>query len=281
MITDAVWQDLNGNDVEELIVAGLWMPIRVFANSNGRLAEATDNYFDKAYSGLWNVLLAEDLDDDGRSDLVAGNLGLNSPIKASESEPAELYFGDLDNNGTLDPLLAYYVQGISYPYPTLDELNSQLPSFASQFAGHGDYARATTADLFGDGRLSQAQQLQASHLETTLFRQEATGKFVPHPLPIQAQLSPVFAVYALDYDADGDKDLLLAGNTEEAQIRLGKYDAGYGVLLHNDGKASFSYITQIQSGLRHRGPVRQIIGLNDFLVLGTNRGRALGYSLLK
>ena len=40
--------------------------------------------------GWWNFILPVDIDNDGDIDLIAGNLGLNSRLKASAKEPVQL-----------------------------------------------------------------------------------------------------------------------------------------------------------------------------------------------
>ena len=55
------------------------------------------------------------MDNDGDKDLVAGNWGLNSQLRANAEEPATLVWKDFDNNGSLDIFLCYYLQGKSYP----------------------------------------------------------------------------------------------------------------------------------------------------------------------
>ena len=58
-------------------------------------------------------------------------------------------------------------------------------------------------------------------------------------LPKEVQYSPVFTINQLDFNEDGNADLLLCGNNSHAKIRLGKFDANYGVLLAGDGKGNF------------------------------------------
>jgi hypothetical protein len=271
MVTDAAWHDLDRDGTEELIVVGQWMPIRIFENSDGRLRDVTKDYFDQPYAGLWNTLLVEDLNRDGIADLIAGNLGLNSQIKAGEDRPAELYYADFDNNGSVDPMLSFYIQGTSYPYVTLDELRQQLPRVASRFASYEAYAEAETRDLLTAAGLGKAQKLEATLLETSLFIGTEGGRFERKALPIEAQISPVFTVTTLDYDRDGHTDVVLGGNINEARIRLGKYDASYGILLRGLPNAAFEYVPQYESGLRVRGDVRSVLKIGDNLLFGINR----------
>lgn len=125
LVTDAAWYDLDGDQKQELVVVGEWMPITVFKNSNGKLSDKTKSYFGNTYSGWWNKLLIGDFNQDGFPDLIAANQGQNAQIKASAKEPVELYYKDFDDNGSVDPIMCCYIQGKSYPYVTRDELQDQ------------------------------------------------------------------------------------------------------------------------------------------------------------
>jgi hypothetical protein len=85
---------------------------------------------------------------------------------------------------------------------------------------------------------------------------------------VQAQFSPVFTITPIDYNKDGDEDLLLCGNINHARLRFGNYDANYGVLLKGDGKGNFTYINQEQSGFKLKGDVRSILNINNTLLFG-------------
>src|SRR3989449_3769216 len=88
MVTAATWVDYDGDGKLDLIVAGEWMPIRVFHQENGRFVDRTEQAGFAGTNGWWNSIQAVDLNGDGRPDLVLGNLGLNSFIRASRAEPA-------------------------------------------------------------------------------------------------------------------------------------------------------------------------------------------------
>jgi len=270
MVTDAAWIDLNGDNKKDLVVIGEWMPVSAFVNTNGTLQNKTKDYFDKEYSGWWNKLLTGDFNKDGKEDLIIGNAGLNSQCKASDAEPAELYYKDFDNDGYVDPFLCFYIQGKSYPYMSRDELFTQMTSFRKKFQDYKSYADATINDLFTSDQLKTAGHLQVNYFKTAYFESSANGKFVEKQLPLEVQFSPVFAMAAIDYDKDGNNDLLLCGNINHARLRFGKYDANYGILLHNDGKGNFIYVNQLQSGFHLRGDVRSIVTVNSTLLFGIN-----------
>ena len=279
MVSDADWHDLNGDGREELVVVGQWMPILVFENHDGRLTDETERYFERRYTGLWNTVLIEDLNQDGIADLVAGNLGLNAQLKASAEQPAELYYADFRGDGGVHPVLNFYIQGVSYPYLTLDELRAHLPSVAARFPSYAAYAEAQIDDLFTSEELENARKLEVNALETSLFVGSPSGRFEQNALPREAQFAPVFTITPMDVNRDDHTDLILGGNANKARIRLGKHDANYGILLEGEGGASFEYIPQYASGLRLSGDVRSALRVEDRLLFGVNQGAIRAYQL--
>jgi len=271
MITDAVWIDLNNDQRKDLVIAGEWMPISVYINQEGKLVNRTNDYFSKSYHGWWNRIYTGDFNKDGKTDLVVGNMGLNTQCRASDKEPATLVYKDFDNNGAIDPIFCFYIQGKSYPYVTRDELLDQVSMMRGRFPDYKSYAGATLNEIFLEEELHDVQRLGANHLATTLFIAGSDGKFHEQPLPVQAQFSPVFAIASVDYNKDGHEDLLLCGNIAKARLRFGKYDANYGVLLENDGKGNFRYVPQQRSGFSVKGDVRSVITANNKILFGINQ----------
>jgi hypothetical protein len=279
MITDAAWVDINKDNKMDLVVVGEWMPVSIYINNNGKLENKTKDYFEKEYSGWWNRLLVGDFNKDGRPDLIIGNLGLNTQCKASDKEPAEMYYKDFDDNGSIDPVLCFYIQGKTYPYVTRDELLDQMSMMRTRFTDYKSYADVTLKDIFSPDELGGVQHLQSNYLSTAYFETGADGKFHEKKLPLQAQYSPVYTITSLDYNKDGNQDLLLCGNIHHARLRFGNYDANYGVLLQGDGKGNFSYISQQQSGFHLVGDVRSVISIDNKLWFGINQQELKFYKL--
>jgi hypothetical protein len=278
MVTDAVWADVNNDRLPDLITVGEWCPIKVYVNDKGVLKDASAQYIPFPSNGLWNSLLATDLDNDGRTDLVAGNQGLNNQFRASEVEPMQLFYNDFDGNGSVDPVLCYFIGGKSYPAYYRDDLTEQMPFLRKKFLHYNDYAKAGFEDLFSTSEREEAKELQVQQLATVVLHNEGTH-FTQHPLPVEAQYAPVFAIAAMDVNKDSRTDLLLAGNNSYTRIRFSRSDAGRGVLLLNKGAAKFDYVPQYSSGLNIKGNVRSCLVWENQVLFGINNDKVAAYQL--
>ena len=258
MVTHAISTDINGDGVPELAVCGEWTSLMFLAYQDGAITDVSQQILPTPLKGWWNVLQAADLDGDGDKDLIAGNWGLNAQFKASPSEPVELYYDDFDGNGYIDPMLCYYIDGVSYPFASRDELTDQIVGLRKKFVTYDSYARATMSDIFSPEQIAKSPKLEANLLET-IWLENRDGVFYPKSFPAEANFAPVHAILADDFDKDGKVDILLAGNVENTRIRIGRTDANFGCLLRGvDGKGSFEYVPQIVAGLKIGGAVRSL-----------------------
>ena len=281
MVTTAQWADLDLDQQKELIIAGEWMPVMVYKNQNGKLTDQSKQFLGEPLKGWWNTIAISDVNKDGRPDIIAGNVGLNMQFRASDKEPLELYYKDFDNNGSVDPILSFYILGKRYPYVTRDELIGQLPILRKRFADFKSYADVTMDQLFEEKDIKGAGHLVANQTATTFFLSTPAGKLQQKSLPIQAQYAPVYTIDTLDFNKDGNTDLLMCGNNSYLKIRLGKADANYGVLLAGNGKGNFTYINQRESGLHIRGDVRSCIQINNKMYFGICGQNLTAYYLSK
>ncbi len=273
MVTDASWIKNNAKEKESLVVCGEWMPLTSFTFLEGSFKNNTKDLFAEPLKGWWNKLTFADMDHDGDLDLVAGNWGYNSQMKASDKEPVEMYYNDYDNNGSIDPILTYFINGVSYPMASRDELTDQITILRQKFPTYDSYADATIKDILTPEQLKSSNKLTANYFGTIWF-ENINGSYFKRELPIEANFAPVYSIMVNDFNKDGNNDILLFGNIEKARIKIGKIDANYGTLLTGDGKGHFKYLNQQISGLALKGAVRDAIKVNSGTILTTINNQA-------
>jgi hypothetical protein len=284
MVTDAVWTDFNGDKQLDLIIVGEWMGIRAFQNTGRNLTEISDKCGLKDSEGWWNTIMAEDFDLDGDMDYIIGNLGLNSQIKVSVAEPATIHTKDFDNNGSIDAVMCYFIQGKSYPFYARDDLSDQMPFIEKKYPSYESYARQTITDIFSAEDLKDAMVLKACVFASCYLENKGNNTFELSPLPREAQYSPIYGILSGDYNKDGIPDMILTGNFFGTRIKFGEYDANKGLLLAGNGKGNFTVLTDIQSGFHINGEVRDIADVRlasgkNMLVFALNNDSVRLYGL--
>ena len=103
------------------------------------------------------------------------------------------------------------------------------------------------------------------------------GKFQEKSLPIEAQFAPVFTINAFDFDQDGNKDLILAGNIHHNRLKFGKYDANNGFIFKNNQKNNFKYCTSL--GLKN--DTRSCLIIDGKLIFGVNQEKLRSFVILQ
>lgn len=282
MITDAVWADIDRDNDQDLVLAGDWMPVRIFTNEKGRFDEKKISLTnEKPLNGFYQRLAAADFDGDGDTDLIAGNLGLNTKLRKQPDSKLKMWVKDLDNNQTIDQILAYSVLDNWYPVATKDELGKQLPGIINKrYTTYRAYAGQPVEQLFSN--LNGAEELEVNQFASIYLENQSNQSgepaFVLHELPIMAQVSKLFALLPFDIDNDGDLDVLGGGNFYGTSSYQGRYDASYGLVLRNDGRARFTTLSPVDSGFLLMGEIRDIQSLKTArgpLIVVSRNGQSL------
>ena len=261
MVTDAIWTDINGDKVIDLLVVGEWMPIRFFINNNGTFKDETEDRGFEQNTGWWNRIIAADIDNDGDQDYIVGNAGLNSKFPVSFEEPLHVYCHDFDNSGTFDIVLGYYNNGECYPVRGRQCSSEQMPNIKKKFATYKKYGNATLIDVYGDD-LDKALHYKAHNFASTVVINQGEGKFEFKTLPNEVQVSWINGIIANDFDQDNITDLLVAGNLFVAEVETGRYDASIGYFLKGNGDGSFQPVPVTQSGFNAPLDVKDMKLLN-------------------
>jgi len=272
MVNSAVYTDLNGDKKNELIVTGEWMPIRIFEMANGKFNETTSTYGLDQSEGWWNKVIADDLDGDGDMDLIAGNLGENHKFHASSAKPFEVYATDFDRSGTNDVFLAKYDHGVQVPIRGRECSSQQMPGLLKKFPNFLSFAVSDIQGILGQG-IHQALHLKAYEFSSVLLINDGR-KFIKKSLPVYAQLSTVNGILARDFDQDGIKDILIAGNRFDVEVETSPADASPGMFLKGKGNNEFEAIGPLKSEFSVPYNVKdlQIVlsGNSVFIIVGIN-----------
>ncbi len=262
MVTDAQWQDVDGDGRLDLVVVGEWMPITIFRHTGGgKLKRLSVRGLERSH-GWWNRIVAADVTGDGRVDFVVGNLGLNTRLRATDAEPVTMHVKDFVGNGFVEQIVSSYNKGVSYPLSLRDDLIRAIPSLHDRFRSYKDYALKTVADIFSPNELSGVAVKYAYTFATAIARNNGDGSYTLVPLPFEAQIAPVYGILAGDFTGDGKVDLLLAGNFEGFKPEIGPLTASRGLLLRGDEKAAFAPVRAAASGFLVPGQARDVQRIN-------------------
>ena len=156
MIHDMLWEDVDKDGDKDMIVAGDWMPLKIFINDKGTFREKIDAFSPLKTNGWWNCLAAADLDGDGDVDFIAGNHGLNSRFKAAPEKPVSMYVSDFDLNGTVEQIICTYDGDKSYPLALKHDLTKEIPALEKKYPKYEMFKNQQIADIFTPEQLNNA-----------------------------------------------------------------------------------------------------------------------------
>ncbi len=273
MVTDATLADLDLDGKKELVVVGRWMPVKIFKFSKGKIMDVSGIWGMNNTNGWYNTVVAEDLNNDGKIDLLVGNHGLNTRFHASQEEPIELLVNDFDNNGTYEQMISMYSEGKKYPFIQLKELAAQIPVVAQRYSSFNDYKNDETGAIFSKEISAKAQVFVTYNLASGIFYNNGK-KFTFEKLPMRAQLSPVYTIKTGDFDSDGNIDIITGGNFSESKPEVGTYHAGFGALFLGKADGQFQFIPNSKAGFSIEGDIRNVeevrIGDKNVLIFTRN-----------
>lgn len=261
MVTDAVWADVDEAPGLELVIVGEWMAPKIFRFENNRFTPLATSLSD--HYGWWQSVKAVDMNNDGKPDLVLGNVGKNFYLQPTHENPVKCWIADFNDNGLREKVITRSINGIDVPVFTKKELTDQVPAIKKQNLRHEQFADKSFAELFGKKITEQITPLIFNEAASIIAWNNGNGNFSTQELPYQIQLSSVNAIAAEDLNSDGFPDLLLAGNNQSLIPQFGMLDASYGNVLMNSGNTQWSYHPSATTGFFFRGVVKAIARLNS------------------
>lgn len=231
MYLDTDLSDIDGDGDADLILVGHWSEPRIFLNeSEGKqvvfkAAEVGSAWDISSYTGLWNRIFVDDINEDGFLDLVLAGHGTNSFIKPKAGKNPQLIVGDFDGNGSIEHILSLPADdGNRYPLALRHDFITMVPKIESLYPDYASYAGQTSEQILQKLGVEQTLIYELKELASTLLLGGEAG-FEKIALPMDVQLSPLYAVTKLPALA-GWQSLVVAGNLEESLPQLGRYAAG-------------------------------------------------------
>ncbi|MEO6529218.1 MAG: VCBS repeat-containing protein [Gemmatimonadaceae bacterium] len=258
LVTSALWTDFDQDGQTDLLVVGEWMPLTFFKNDRGRFANVTEATGLGPTNGWWNSIAGGDFDHDGDTDYIIGNLGLNTRFRASPTEPVRVHAGDFDKNGSLDPVLSSFISGKSYPVASRDLMIDQMIAMKGRFKRFADFANATLERTLSQSERDSGYVAQAVTFASGYLENLGAGRFALRPLPVEAQVAPIYGMLVKDHDGDGKLDVMLVGNSYSPDTQTGWDDASIGGILLGDGAGRFRYQSGSVSGFFVDGDAKAI-----------------------
>ena len=273
MVTSSAFADMNNDGWPDLIVAGEWMPLKIFINQKGKFEEMPVD----ASTGLWQTIQTQDVNGDGYLDILAGNWGHNTKLYAGKDSPLKLYVKDFDNNGSIEQVMCYTIKGKEYTFLAKDELERALPVLKKAYLKYDEVAGKTVDYMFYD-LFKDYVELKAETLSSSCFLNNGKGGFSQVKLPDALQMAPVFAYAAVKNEQF--QGFIGAGNF----YGVGPYEGRYDALLptsfsFNQNKKTFqsgSVLPLVNGEVRDAKWIK-CSGGKQVLILARNNGSLLFY----
>ncbi|CAN5344940.1 VCBS repeat-containing protein [soil metagenome] len=255
LVTDALFADFTENGFQDLLVSTEWGTLRLFENNKGTFREITSNVGLDQYKGWWNAIAVGDFTNNGRPDIVATNIGLNSPYQMDSDNPLKLFYDDFNWDGRLNIIDAYYLEerDAYVPRRKLHDFSS-IPTILRNIRSHAEFAESAVDQIF-DHDFSQVPFKEINTLQSMIFIH--TGEeFEAMPLPVKAQFTTGVYAGVYDFDNDGNEDLFLGQNFFGYPKNIPRQDAGRGLLLKGDGRGNFEVVPGMKNGINVYGEQR-------------------------
>jgi hypothetical protein len=143
-----------------------------------------------------------------------------------------------------------------YTFSGKEDLEKQFTSIVRKHYESYTQMAGQTVSAVLDKQLKSMKELTVNTLSTSILWNSGK-RYNLEKMPAQLQWFPVFTWSVADFDADGKKDVLAAGNFYGVIPFEGRYDAGYGQVLINKNKEWLAP-SSLESGLKLDGEIRSV-----------------------
>lgn len=253
MVTGAVFTDYDLDGDQDLLLSREWDSLLLLQNNNGQFSDVSEAVGLDEYPGWWNSVSTGDFNNDGRPDIAATNLGLNSIYQLETSDPLKMFYGDFDRDDRQEIVEAFFdpESGTYVPRKRLNQLADPLPPVTRFIQTYRDFANSSLEQIFRTD-LDNIPSKEINTLSSMIFINTEEG-YRAKPLPDEAQFAPAQGAVIADFNNDGNEDLFLSQNFFDLPKLVPRQDAGRGLLLLGDGNGSFEPLSGNRSGIKIYG----------------------------
>ena len=272
LITAVDCADINSDGWMDIILTGQFMPVTLLLSKEGTFQEANQSLSLPNTEGLWNCIEKADLDGDGDTDFVLGNLGQNNFFEKGLT----VFIQDFDGNGTVEQIACQKTPEGHLPIHDIDELYAQMPILKKKYRTYGEFSRAPLEELVSEELLQTALRLQLNETRSIILWNE-DGQLIAEALPRTAQYSTINAILIEDLNQDGLPDLVLGGNDYKYKPQFGRQDATLGWVSYGEKKEGRIHFGECIS-LGVSGQIRTLKHINQKqIIVGINNGESKIY----
>jgi hypothetical protein len=196
-----------------------------------------------------------DFDSDGHLDIVAG-IGVVTRYQEYLAKPIHFFYGDPDRQGVVNIVEAYYAAELDkvVPFRDWETLSAVFPFIRRKYSSFTEFSTASVSEFMGD-RMGALSDLQVNTSDSIVLLNRGT-RFELRPLPVQAQVAPIFGLAEGDLDGDGAEDILCTQNLFGVPPLVSRLDGGCGAFLRGDRKGGFKFVPVNESGIAIYGEGR-------------------------
>lgn len=240
MISEARWSDADQDGIKDLWLIGELNVLQLWLRTDKGFERMSLGALD-SLRGFWETMEFFDVDADGDEDILLGNLGLNTRWSASLANPIRYYWDDFDQNGFKELVTTYSVDKTEYLTKDLTVLSSRINGLNDRYAYHLDFAQAPFPTMFNILSSDSIDwKKEVTCLASLVVKNQGNGTYQVDSMAWETQWAPIRDFQPIDFDRDGDLDVMVVGNRKRNETERGDCLSLKSNFWINDGSGNFA-----------------------------------------